>query len=326
MNWAPRVGRIRGMDIRFHLTLLAVVAYWVLSGMLSGGLNGVWLALLLGAALGLNILWHELGHAWAARRSGLRVEAILLWPLGGECQIASRMPSPRTEIFVALAGPAAGLLLTAAALTVLVLLGRFRLPGLFHFFEAGSWLTSVAAIGLWLTVFNLIPTFPLDGGKALRGALAFRMGEVRATLVAARTGQVMAAIYFVLALIFSQFLLAALAVYIFVGAEQELRAAMWTGHAYDPDAGDPYFRSLGIREDWSREAASREDRRPGFFSRWLERRRARKSERARKRRADLQAELDRVLEKVGREGISTLNPREKQVLERASREYRKTRG
>jgi stage IV sporulation protein FB len=324
MNWAPRVGRIRGMDIRFHLTLLAVVTYWILDGAQRGGWSGVWLALLFGVALGINILWHELGHAWASRRSGLRVEAILLWPLGGECQIASGMPNPRTEIFVALAGPAAGLLLTVAALTALILLGRFQPVGLLSFFGAGSWLTSLAAIGLWLTVFNLIPTFPLDGGQALRGLLTFRLGEVRATLIAARIGQVMAGIYLVLALLFNQFLLAALAVYIFIGAERALRGVMYTGHAYDPDARDPYFRSLGIQEDWSREAQSREGQQPGFFGRWLRRRQARRAERAERHRSGLQAEVDRILEKVSREGLPALTAKEKRLLNEASQNYRET--
>jgi len=327
-NWAPRIGTIRGMAIRLHLTLLLVIGYWLVQGLLANPgdrVAGLLRALVMSGALLVIILWHELGHAWAARRSGLGVEGILLWPLGGECQIASRMPGPRTEIFVALAGPGAHALLVVAAFVPLVLIGRFSPLDLLNLMGATSWLVAGWALALWVLVFNLVPAFPLDGGVALRGLLTFRLGEVKATRVAARLGQVLAGLYFLAALWSGSMLLAALAVYIFIGAEQELRGVLYAGAAYDPNARDPFFRSLGIREDWSREAADRPDRpRPaGFFARLAVRWRLRKLARATARHDRLRAEVDRILDKVNREGLPALTRREKKLLKQASAEFKK---
>jgi Zn-dependent protease len=322
-NWALRIGTIRGMAIRLHLTLLLIVGYWLIQGAWYGGTRGLIRAGALTAALGVVILWHELGHAWAARRSGLGVGGILLWPLGGECQIASRMPGPRTEIFVALAGPGAHLLLVAAAFVPLALIYRFSPLDLLNLMGAGSWLVAGWALAFWVLAFNLIPAFPLDGGVALRGLLTFKLGEVRATRVAARLGQVMAGLYLVAGLYFDSMLLVALAVYVFIGAEQELRAVLYAGAAYDPNARDPFFRSLGIQEDWSREAADRSSGQPGFFARLVTRARLRRLARATERHDRLRAEVDRILDKVNRQGLPALTRREKKILKQASAEYRK---
>jgi stage IV sporulation protein FB len=313
------------MAIRFHLTLGLIVLYWLIQGAWYDGIGGAVRAGVLAAALGVVIVWHELGHAWAARRSRLRVEGILLWPLGGECQIASRMPSPRTEIFVALAGPGAHLLLVAAAFVPLALIYRFSPLDLLDLMRVSNWLVAAFSLALWVLVFNLVPAFPLDGGMALRGLLTFRLGEVKATRVAARLGQVMAGLYFLAALWSGSMLLAALAVYIFIGAEQELRAVLHTGAAYDPNARDPFFRSLGIREDWSREAADRPDRlrETGFFARLVTRWRLRKLSRATAQHDRLRAEVDRILDKVNRQGLPALTRREKKLLKQASAEFRK---
>jgi Zn-dependent protease len=323
-NWAPRIGRIRGMDIRLHLTLLLVVLYWLIRGGYYDGVRGLIRAGALTAALGVVILWHELGHAWAARRSGLGVEAILLWPLGGECQIASPMPGPRTDIFVALAGPGAHLLLVIAAFVPLVLIYGFSPLDVMNLMGAANWLVAGWAVAFWVLAFNLIPAFPLDGGRALRGLLTFRLGEVRATRVAVRLGQVMAGLYFVAGIYFNSMFLMALAVYIFIGAEQELRGVLYAGAAYDPNARDPFFRSLGVRENWSEEAADRSGPggRSGFFSRLATRWRLRRLQRATERHERIKAEVDRILDKVNREGLPALTGREKKILKQASKEYR----
>jgi Zn-dependent protease len=320
-NWAPRIGRIRGLSIRFHLTLGLLIAYWLVQGLLAypgDRVAGLARAAIMSGALLVIIVWHELGHAWAARRSGLGVEGILLWPLGGECQIAGRMPSPRTEILVALAGPAAHALLVAAAFGPLV----YLLPLLDRFdpLTAANGLIAAWWLGFWVLVFNLIPAFPLDGGLALRGLLTYRLGEVRATRAAARIGQVFAGLYFIAGLAYGSMLLGFLAVYIFIGAEQELRAVLAGGTAYDPGARDPYFQSLGVREDWSAQAAPEK---AGLWKRLVIRWRLGRLARETERREQLKIEVDRILEKVSREGLPALSARERKVLNQASGEYRK---
>lgn len=326
-SWAFRIGSIRGMDLRLHLTLLLLIGYWLIEGAYYGGTSGlVRAAQLTGTLFGV-IIWHELGHAWAARRSGLRVDGILLWPLGGECQIAERMPTPRTEIFVALAGPAAHLLLVAV--TFLPLVAVFGLPGwdIFRLMGNHNGFVAAWALALWIMIFNIIPAFPLDGGLALRGMLAMRLGEVRATRIAARLGQAIAAVYLVIGLWQSNMLLIALAIYVIAGAEQELRAVLATGGAYDASPRDPFFRSLGIREDWAKEAADRSERaeKAGLWTRMKVRWQLWKLTRATERHERLRKEVDRILDKVNREGMTALTRREKKILKQASREYRESR-
>ena len=325
-NLAPRVFRIRGMDIRLHLLLILVVGFWLIEGFFFGRLPGLLRAAILTAALLGIVLWHELGHAWAARRSHLRVNGIMLWPLGGECQISGAMPSPRTEIFVAVMGPAAHALLVAAAFFPIF----FLLPEMARFFDpmnAASALVGAWGLAFFILLFNLIPAFPLDGGRVLRALLTFKLGEVRATVIAARTGQVFAVLYFLLGLVVRQPFLVLIGVYVFFGAAQELRAAMLTGRVYEPSSRNPYAASLNIKEDWSREAVEGYGRpeKAGFFQRLRTRRRLRKLARETEKREKIKAEVDRILEKVSREGMPSLTAAERRILKQGSSEYRRKR-
>ncbi len=327
-NWAPRIGSIRGMDIRLHLTLVLIVVFWLIEGAVNFGSGGLVRAAVLTAALGVVIVWHELGHAWAARRSGLRVESILLWPLGGECQISGAMPGPKTDIFVSLAGPAAHLLLVAISFVPIYIVRRFSVGDVLLLEVARDGLVAAWSLALWILIFNLIPAFPLDGGQALRGMLTFRLGEVQATRVAARIGQGFAALYAIYGLYRHSMLLVGLAIYIFISAEQELRAVLYSGAAYDPNSRDPFFRSLGIgQHDWAREAARRDEarRESGLVSRLKTRWQLWRLTRATERHQRMRAEVDRILEKVSREGLPALTRREKRILKQASQEYRESR-
>jgi Zn-dependent protease len=314
-----------------HWTMMVVLGAWLVSDASQGARYGGWPGfarglgegLILVAAVLLIIVWHELGHAWAARRSRLRVESIMLWILGGECRIAGGMPSPRTELFVSLAGPAAHLLLVAAAFVPLFLL--MPQTDVLNFLEplgVRSGLVQAWHVAVFILIFNLLPAFPLDGGRALRAGLAFRINEVRATLIAVRTGQVIFALLFLLALHYGNWLGAILAIYLFFAAEVELREVRHAMRAYNPDAG--IFGSLGIRDDWSREAADRSEPggKSGFFSRLRTRWRLQKLQRATERHERLRAEVDRILDKVNREGLPSLTGREKKTLKQASKDYR----
>ena len=325
MNWAPRIGRIRGIEIRFHLSAAALVAYLLIDLARGSGLGGLPRAGVVAGAFLATILWHELGHAWAARRSHLPVNGIIFWALGGECQIVGAMPSPRVELFVSVGGPAAHALLLAAGLAPVLLAGGLTWRDVIYPLGAESLVTVAWAVSLWMLIFNLLPAFPMDFGKVLRAALAFRLGEVRATVAAARTGEVLAVALFAFGMWIQSALGMGLAVWIFLDCERELRAVMHAGRVYDPDSGRPFFQSLGLREDWSREAAegAPAPRRPGFFARILARRRERRAEHEAGRSAQLRAEVDRLLAKVSREGLDALTYKERGILNRASEEYKR---
>ncbi|HOX07612.1 MAG TPA: site-2 protease family protein, partial [Planctomycetota bacterium] len=295
-----------------------------------GFVQGLGRAAILTGALLFVIVWHELGHAWAARRSRLRVDGIMLWILGGECRIVGGMPSPRTELFVALGGPAAHLLLAAGTFVpIFLLLPRIDLLDLRDPVGVKSGLYAAWSVAAFILVFNLIPAFPLDGGRVLRAALAFRMGDVRATRAAVRAGQVIFALLFLLGLAGrgGGVLLGFLAVYMFFEAERELREVLHAGGVYNPEARNIYAAELGLRQDWSREATDRSGPggKPGFFARWRTRRQLRKLQRATERHERLRAEVDRILDKVNREGLPALTAKEKKILKQASKEYREGR-
>jgi hypothetical protein len=178
------------------------------------------------------------------------------------------------------------------------------------------------SLAFYILFFNLIPAFPLDGGRALRALLTFRLGDVRATVIAARLGQALWILAMLLVVTTGRggMMLLMLGMYMIFQAEQELQAARFIGYVYDPGAG----AFLG-GADWSRHGVESYGRgeRPGLWRRlataWHLRRLARET----RRRERLRTEVDRLLEKVGREGMPSLTARERRTLKQASSEYRR---
>jgi hypothetical protein len=187
----------------------------------------------------------------------------------------------------------------------------------------------VAAGALWaawslacyILVFNLVPAFPLDGGRFLRALLALRLGDVRATLIAARIGQAFWGLAIVLGLGgYGGGMLIFLGIYLIYQAEMELRMVRYAGYVYESG-------SAGWGSSWSRGDGgwnTGQDR-PGFFARLKLRWRMKRLERETRRREKLQAEVDRLLEKVSREGLPSLTRSERRTLDQASRDYRDRR-
>ncbi len=174
MSW--KLGRVSGIDVYLHPTFLFVLAFPQVT-------QGGWLGLSVVLAGFGCVLLHEFGHALMARRFGIGTEDITLYPIGGVARL-TRMPrSPGAELLIALAGPAVNVAI-AAALLVLGLIGAppvWQAFGVYLF-----WLNVV------LAVFNMIPAFPMDGGRVLRALLSGWLGRLRATVVAATIGQVLA--------------------------------------------------------------------------------------------------------------------------------------
>jgi stage IV sporulation protein FB len=166
------------------------------------------------------VLLHELGHAVAARRYGIATPDITLLPIGGLARL-SRLPDrPSEEIVIALAGPAVNVVI---AVLLIVVFGAHIDPNAMAELEnpAAGFLARLAAVNVLLVLFNLIPAFPMDGGRVLRALIAFRLGRRQATEIAARIGQAIAFGFGFLGLIGGNPFLVLIAVFVFLAAAGE---------------------------------------------------------------------------------------------------------
>ncbi len=227
MRWSWRIGSLAGIGVYIHATfwlliLFIVYIYWAQGHSVMMALAGV---AFIFAIFGCIVL-HELGHALAARHYGIRTRDITLLPIGGLARL-ERMPDvPIQELWVALAGPAVNVAIAVALYLTLVPVGIRPYLEQFHW-VGGNFLAKLMVVNIWLVLFNLIPAFPMDGGRVLRALLATRLEYTRATLLAARIGQAIAFFFGFLGLFTDPFLLF-IALFVWMGAEQE--AAMVQVH------------------------------------------------------------------------------------------------
>jgi Zn-dependent protease len=167
----------------------------------------------------LCVLLHELGHALAARRYGIKTPDITLLPIGGVARLERMPDKPSEEVIVALAGPALNVIIAVALSIVIGLTGGLPNPEIMQ--ETGAPLAvRLFTVNIWLVLFNMIPAFPMDGGRVLRAVLAMRMNYGRATQVAASIGQGIAFVFFILGLLWNPMLLL-IAVFVYFGAGSE---------------------------------------------------------------------------------------------------------
>ncbi|PRQ01041.1 putative zinc metalloprotease Rip3 [Enhygromyxa salina] len=223
MKWAWRIGRVAGIDIRVHVTFLALLAWiaWIsyaTTGTAAGAIDGVILVCLV---FGIIVL-HELGHALTARRFGIRTRDITLLPIGGVASLERMPEDPRHELLVALAGPAVNVVLASLLAVVALGLGEPLVPGALD--QSVSMVVRLMWINVILALFNLLPAFPMDGGRALRAVLALRLSDLRATQIAAGLGQAMAVAFGIIGL-FGNPLLVFIALFLWMGASGEARVA-----------------------------------------------------------------------------------------------------
>jgi len=256
MRWSWQVAVVAGIPVRVHATF-ALLLVWIFGAHLAAGegipqaATGVGLILAIFAC----VVLHELGHALTARRYGVRTRDITLLPIGGVARLERIPERPSQEVAVALAGPAVNVVI-ALGLALALVLGAAPL----HLTDAaslrGNFLAELLALNLFLAIFNLIPAFPMDGGRVLRALLATRIEYVRATQIAANVGQGIALLFGLLGLLANPMLLF-IALFVFIGAGQEA-AAVRMRSAFD---GIPVaramvreFRTLGPEEPVARAA------------------------------------------------------------------------
>lgn len=190
MRWALRLGRIAGIEVRIHLTFFLLLAWLGVVDYQQGGSSAAVHGVLLTCLVFLCVLLHEFGHAMAARYYGIRTPDITLFPFGGVARIERMPDKPSEEMVIALAGPLVNVVI--AGVLWVILLG-FAAPTEDTAMEVASTLPGqLLAINVLLVLFNMLPAFPMDGGRVLRALLAMRMDHGRATQIAARIGQVLA--------------------------------------------------------------------------------------------------------------------------------------
>jgi Zn-dependent protease/predicted transcriptional regulator len=223
MKWSWRIGRLAGIGVHVHATFLLLVALYAVAGWMRHGsiIDGMQIAGFL-LALFACVVVHELGHALTARGFGIATRDITLLPIGGIARLERMPDKSRQEFWIALAGPIVSFALSAALFGIGTLSGaavQFGLPGV----NQMGFVQQLAAANLYLAVFNLIPAFPMDGGRILRALLAEQIGQVRATVAAARVGQGAAVLFGVAGLFFSP-MLVLIAMFIWFAAAQEAAA------------------------------------------------------------------------------------------------------
>jgi Zn-dependent protease/CBS domain-containing protein len=236
VRWSWQIARVAGIPIRIHATFLLLIGFIFFSILREG--QGVAFAVanaLLVLAVFVCIVLHEFGHALTARAYGIRTRDITLLPIGGVARL-ERMPErPLHEFLVAVAGPAvtlaiAGLLLAALAVfwpATANVLWAGSAPARITLFEnpelnnPGGFLTALFLTNVVILFFNLIPAFPMDGGRVLRAILATRLDYVRATQIAAAVGQIIAVLFAVIGINSHSLVLPLVALFVFLAAGQE---------------------------------------------------------------------------------------------------------
>lgn len=208
-----RIGTLKGIGVYLHWTFAILVGWVFLSSLMGGASIGVTIGMLvfLAAVFGCVVL-HELGHALMARRFGIGTRDITLLPIGGVANL-ERMPErPLQELLVSLAGPAVNVVIAGGLLLLIGLFGQNAL------------LVNLLYVNVIMVVFNLLPAFPMDGGRVLRAFLTMRVGFLRATEKAVKVGKFVAIVLGIIGL-FSNAMLAFIALFVYFGADQELQMA-----------------------------------------------------------------------------------------------------
>lgn len=220
MRWQWKIGRFAGIDVYVHATFLLILG-WV-------GYNywrqyQDWVEVAIGIlfilVLFLCVVLHEYGHALTARKYGIKTRDITLYPIGGVARLERLPDRPIEELWVALAGPAVNVVIAAILIGYLTLTNGLTSITAFSITE-GSFLERLMVVNVYLVLFNLIPAFPMDGGRVLRALLALKLDYVQATQIAATIGQGIALLFGFIGL-FANSLLLFIALFVWIGAAQE---------------------------------------------------------------------------------------------------------
>ena len=221
MRWSFRIATIAGTAVKVHVTFIALLVFLAGTDYFTRGVDAAVVGTLFLLAVFACVLAHEFGHILMARRFGVRTPDVILLPIGGLARLERIPEEPRQELLIALAGPAVTLVLALGLGAGVYATGA--VPQFGGIDLTGSFLNAMMQVNILLLLFNMIPAFPMDGGRVLRAALASRLGMTRATRIAAGLGQGFAVLLAVYG--FSRsFILVLIALFIFMGAGAEASA------------------------------------------------------------------------------------------------------
>src|SRR5215211_7646155 len=219
------IGRAFGIDIKVHWTFFLLLAFFAYAGYQGSGslLNAIVTALVI-VALFVCVVLHEFGHSLVARRLGIETSDITVLPIGGVARLKTLPEKPIDEVKIAVAGPLVNVVLAPIFFGIAILMGADLLSPANIVRGANSFGEIVVYMGyinIALAIFNMIPAFPMDGGRVLRGLLATRLGPVRATDISSTVGQVFAILFILGGFLSENFLLAIIGFFVFLGASGE---------------------------------------------------------------------------------------------------------
>lgn len=219
MSWSLPIVRIAGIQLRIHITFLLLIVWLAFGYYAQGGSVAAASRVIFILLLFLCVVLHEFGHAFAAKAFGINTPDITLLPIGGVARLERMPEEPVQELIIAIAGPVVNVVIALG----LFLAGGFQTVNA-SAVEGGGLIQQLLIINIMLVLFNLLPAFPMDGGRVLRALLATRMSYARATQVAATVGQGFAFVFGFLGLLWNPFLIF-IALFVYIGASQEAALA-----------------------------------------------------------------------------------------------------
>jgi Zn-dependent protease len=223
MKWSWNLGKIFGIDLKVHATFVLLLIWIAISTSIAGGdFVAIGTEILLILALFMCVVLHELGHALMARRFGIPTQDITLLPIGGVARLDKMPEKPTEELLVAIAGPAVNLVIGAVLFIGLLISGSFA-QGIDLTVVSNNFWLQLMVVNFTLVAFNLIPAFPMDGGRVVRALLALKMSPVKATRLAANIGRGIAVAMGIAGFFFNPWLILT-AIFVWSGAGTEARS------------------------------------------------------------------------------------------------------
>jgi Zn-dependent protease/CBS domain-containing protein len=222
MKYSLKLGKPFGIKISIHWTFLLLIAWIVIIDVRQGlDMQQILLSIIFILTLFLCVTLHELGHALTAKRYGSEVHSITLLPIGGMANIKDMPEKPGQELVVSAAGLIVNVVIAGIIWMFLAIGGRPDLQQMnFQAITAENFFIMLMFVNLFVVVFNLIPAFPMDGGRLLRAALSFKMDRLKATKHAKNAGQVFAVAFIIAGMFINPFLVI-IGFFVFLGARAE---------------------------------------------------------------------------------------------------------
>lgn len=239
-----QIARIAGIPIRLHWSFGFIFLWVAYNGWKEDmAMYSILLMEMYVVILFCCVVLHEYGHALMARKYGHHTRDILLTPIGGIARLESISEKPIQEFWIAIAGPAVNIVIAIVLGAIILIMGISKFfPQEYAFPEADASLRSILPLimisNIMLALFNFIPAFPMDGGRILRALLSMKFPRLKSTIIAARIGQILAAVFFVYAVYHNQWTLCLVCMFIFITAGSELKQVQWDAILINKRSGD----------------------------------------------------------------------------------------